>query len=98
MNVSDQNFRRELTAVFVEMSEKISPALRDRVPASIAQARRERGGPYWIGALAASVIPALSRTRLSGGERLAGEPPRFARNLLATVSDSHLGSNRPDEN
>jgi hypothetical protein len=37
MNVSDQNFRRELTAVFVEMSEKISPALRDRVPASIAQ-------------------------------------------------------------
>jgi hypothetical protein len=51
MNVSDQNFRRELTAVFVEMSEKISPALRDRVPASIAQARRERGGPYWIGAL-----------------------------------------------
>jgi hypothetical protein len=57
--MSNNDFRRELNAVFDEMSGAPSPALRDRVRSSIAQAPGERVGPYWIAAVAACVIAAL---------------------------------------
>jgi hypothetical protein len=57
--VSKEDFRRELNAVFDEMSGSPSPALRDRVRSSVAQAPGERGGPYWIAAVAACLIAAL---------------------------------------
>jgi hypothetical protein len=57
--VSNEDFRRELNAVFDEMSGSPSPSLRDRVRSSIAQAPGERGGPYWIAAVAACLIAVL---------------------------------------
>jgi hypothetical protein len=56
--VSDQNFRRDLTRVFDEVSGEPSPSLRDRVRSSIAQAPEARG-PYWIAAVAACVIAVI---------------------------------------
>jgi hypothetical protein len=57
--MGNNDFRRELNAVFDEMSGSPSPALRDRVRSSIAQVPGERGGPYWIAAVAACVMAAL---------------------------------------
>jgi hypothetical protein len=57
--VSNEDFRRELNAVFDEMSGSPSPALSDWVRSSIAQAPGERGGPYWIAAVAACLIAVL---------------------------------------
>jgi hypothetical protein len=56
--VSNDDFRRELNATFDEISGSPSPALRDRVRASIAQAPEARG-PFWIAAVAAAVLAVL---------------------------------------
>jgi hypothetical protein len=56
--VSNENFRRELNAEFEQISGAPSPALRDRVRSSIAQAP-EAQGRYWIAAVAAVVVAVL---------------------------------------
>jgi len=56
--VSDRNFRRDLNRIFEDMTGRPSPALRDRIRASVAQAPEARG-PYWIAAVAACLIAAL---------------------------------------
>ena len=56
--MSNENFRRELNHTFDEMSGSPSPALRDRVRSSIAQAPEARG-PFWIATVAACVIAVL---------------------------------------
>ena len=56
--MSNENFRRELNHTFDEMSGSPSPALRDRVRSSIAQAPEARG-PFWIATVAAGVIAVL---------------------------------------
>jgi hypothetical protein len=56
--VSNENFRRELGHVFDEMTGSPSPALKDRVRSSVAQAPEQRG-PFWIAGLAAAVIAAV---------------------------------------
>jgi hypothetical protein len=57
--VTNEDFRRELNQVFDQMSGSPSPSLRDRVRSSVSQAPEERGGPYWIAAVAACVIALL---------------------------------------
>src|SRR5439155_1545459 len=57
-DVSNENFRRELNHTFDEMGGSPSPALRDRVRSSIAQAPEARG-PFWIATVAACVIAVL---------------------------------------
>ncbi len=56
--MSNDDFRRELNNTFDEISGSPSPALRDRVRSSIAQAPEARG-PFWIAAVAAAVIAVL---------------------------------------
>lgn len=56
--MSNENFRRELGHVIDEMTGSPSPALKDRVRSSIAQAPEQRG-PFWIAGLAAAVIAAV---------------------------------------
>ena len=53
--MSNENFRRDLGHIFDEMTGSPSPALRDRVRSSIAQAPEQRG-PFWIAGLAAAII------------------------------------------
>jgi hypothetical protein len=53
--VSNEDFRRELGAVFDEMAGTPSAALPDRVRSSLGNVP-ERRGPYWIAGLAAAVI------------------------------------------
>jgi hypothetical protein len=56
--VSNENFRRELGHVLDDMTGSPTPALKDRVRSSIAQAPEQRG-PFWIAGLAAAVIAAV---------------------------------------
>ena len=56
--MSNENFRRELSAAFDEMSGAPSPTLRNRVRSSIAQAPDERGH-FWIAGVAAAVMAAF---------------------------------------
>jgi len=56
--VSNDDFRRELNNTLDQMSGSPSPALRDRVRSSIAEAPQARG-PFWIAAVAAGVIAVL---------------------------------------
>lgn len=56
--MSNEDFRRELNAEFEQISGAPSPALRDRVRSSIAQAP-EAPGRYWIAAVAAAVLATL---------------------------------------
>ena len=71
--MSDKEFRRELNRVFDEVSGDPSPALRDRVRSSVAQAPEHRG-PYWLAAVAATLIAVFIVGVLVVGSSLSRRP------------------------
>ncbi len=93
--MSNENFRRELNHTFDEMSGSPSPALRDRVRSSIAQAPEARG-PFWIATIAACVIAVVIVGVLFVGNPLR-RPTSNAGVGAPTASPSASPSESPSE-
>ena len=95
--MSNEDFRRELGAVFDEMAGTPSAALPDRVRSSLGNVP-ERRGPYWIAGLAAAVIAVVLIGVLVVANPLSRPGKTIAPGVGSSPTPSASPSVSPDSN